>query len=130
MTAPSQPAIQSYRDLRVWQRAIRLVDEAYRIAALLPDTERYALAQQLRRAAVSVAANIAEGHARTHAGEFANQLSVARGSAAEVEVLLLIVERRCYVQPTELLRARDDCDHIMRMITLMKRKLLTRRTPR
>jgi four helix bundle protein len=81
------------------------------------------LAQQLRRAAISVAANIAEGHARTTRGEFKNQLSVARGEAAEVETLLLVVERRPYVNVDSLRSAQDDCDAIMRMITRMKRSL-------
>jgi len=124
---PKSGRVQSYRDLRVWQRAVHLVDEVYEIARTLPSIETYGLAQQLRRAAVSVAANIAEGHARSSPGEFANQLSVARGSAAEVDVLLYVVERRSYAKPAALLDARDDCDAIMRMITLIKRKLALKR---
>jgi four helix bundle protein len=58
--------IQSYRELVAWQRAIELIVESYRCAAALPKTETYGLASQIRRAAVSVAANIAEGHGRTH----------------------------------------------------------------
>ena len=127
--APSTSGIQSYRDLRVWQEAIGLVDQIYDLTNRLPRDERYGVTQQLRRAAVSVAANIAEGHARTHVGEFVYHLSVARGSTAEIEVLLLIVERRSYVEPVELEGARKSCDAIMRMITMLKRRLQPK-TPR
>jgi four helix bundle protein len=119
----SERAVQSYRDLRVWQRAVELVDKVYALSDKFPPEERFALASQLRRAAISVAANIAEGHARSTTGEFSNQLSVARGSAAEVEALLIISERRSYAEAPEYHAAREDCDAVMRMITVLKRKL-------
>jgi len=70
---------KSYRDLRVWQTAISLVLEVYRITESFPHAERFGLTSQLRRAAVSVPSNIAEGHARSTRGEYKNSLSSARG---------------------------------------------------
>jgi four helix bundle protein len=122
--------IQSYRDLRVWQRAIHLVDVVYELTAQFPDSEKFGISSQLRRAAISIAANIAEGHARTTIGEFASQLSVARGSTAEVEVLLLIAEGRGYLNPAELAAAGEECDAISRMITVLKRRLKVHRKVR
>ena len=62
--------IQSYRDLRVWQSAMDLASEVYSVSANFPSDERFGLTSQVRRAAVSVASNIAEGHGRSHRGEY------------------------------------------------------------
>ena len=86
-------AIKSYRDLKVWSKAMDLVVEAYRVAALLPKTETFGLAAQIRRASVSIPANIAEGHGREHLGDYLHHLSVANGSLMELETHLLIAER-------------------------------------
>jgi len=85
-----------YRELLVWQRAMELVPAAYAVARRLPAEERYALADQLRRAAISVPANVAEGQARQHRREFIQALMIARGSLAEVDTLLLISVRLGY----------------------------------
>ena len=106
----------SYRNLRVWNRAISLTLEVYRITARFPRTEQFGLTSQLRRAAVSVAS----GSAR---GEYKNFLSIARGSVIEVEVQLTLAEKLGYVQSLGLASALDDCDAVSRMITNMKRGL-------
>lgn len=115
--------VQSYRDLRVWKTAIDLTLEVYRITESFPTSERFALTSQLRRAAVSVASNIAEGHARSTRGEYRNFLSIARGSAIEVEVQLFVAEQIGYAGAPMLVKARDYCDAISRMITKLKRAL-------
>jgi four helix bundle protein len=84
-------SIQSYRDLLVWQKAMRLAAEAYRLARLLPKAEEYRLTSQLLRAATSVPANIAEGHARGTRKDYAHFISIARGSLAETETILLLL---------------------------------------
>ncbi|HMH83730.1 MAG TPA: four helix bundle protein, partial [Gemmatimonadales bacterium] len=84
----SQSVINGYRDLLVWQRAMDLVIEAYGFAKRFPGEERYALAQQLRRAAVSVPSNIAEGHGRKYLGDYVRHVSIARGSLMEMETQL------------------------------------------
>ena len=100
-----------------------LVIEVYRITSSFPHSERFALTTQVRRAAVSVASNIAEGNARSTRGEYKALLSVARGSVVEVEVQLTIAERLGYVQSTVLTTAFDYCDAISRMLTNLKRAL-------
>lgn len=81
-------SIQSYRDPLVWQKAMRLAAEAYRLAKPLPKSEEYRLTSQLLRAAPSVPANIAEGHARGTRKDYAHFVSIARGSLAETETIL------------------------------------------
>jgi four helix bundle protein len=89
--------VRNFRELRVWQIAIDLVPEAYRLARCLPHQERFVLSDQIRRAAVSVPANIAEGQARQHTKEFLHHLSIARGSLAELQTLMLLAERLSYI---------------------------------
>ena len=85
--------LRSYRDLKVWQRAVDMVEEVYSLSRRLPSEEKFGLTSQLRRAAVSVPANIAEGYARAQRGEYLQHLSIARGSLAEVETLLTLAAR-------------------------------------
>ena len=113
----------NYRKLRVWNTAISLVLEVYRITECFPQMEKFGLTSQLRRAAVSVASNIAEGHARTTRGEYKQFLSIARGSVVEVEVQLTLAERLGYAQSPVLASAFDHCDAISRMIANLKRAL-------
>lgn len=88
--------VKSYKDLIVWQKAMDLVEMVYQVTKGFPKEELYGLTNQLRRAAVSVPSNIAEGQARRSTAEFRNFLSIARGSLAEVETQLLIAERLGY----------------------------------
>jgi four helix bundle protein len=95
-------SIKSYRDLRVWQLALDLAPEVYKLAQSLPRYEQYGLADQMRRAVISVPANIAEGQARRHRREFLRYLSIARGSLAELETLLVLAERLEYLNAESL----------------------------
>ena len=88
---------QSYRDLIAWQKAMRFVTEIYRATQQFPRTELYGLTNQLRRAAVSVASNIAEGQARYSSKEFHHFLSQARGSLVEIETQLQISQDLGYI---------------------------------
>jgi four helix bundle protein len=90
-------AIRDYRDLEVWQKAMELVVETYRVTRTFASDERYGLTAQLRRAAVSVPSNIAEGRGRFGLGGFLYHLSVANGSLMELETQLLIAERLDYM---------------------------------
>ena len=94
--------VQSYRDLRVWQVSMDLVELIYEQTAALPDEERYGLSSQMRRAAVSIPSNIAEGHTRTSSKEFLHYLSIAQASLAELETQLEIAVRLNDLLPTEL----------------------------
>jgi four helix bundle protein len=93
--------ITSFRDLRVWQLAMNLVELVYRLTYSFPKSEIYGLTSQIRRAAVSVPSNIAEGHTREHTGEYLHHLSMAQASLAELETQLEIATRLQYVSLAE-----------------------------
>lgn len=82
--------IKSHKDLIVWQRAMELVKEIYRLTALFPKDELYGLRSQMERAAVSIPSQIAEGYMRKHRKEYVQFLSISLGSAAELETQLLV----------------------------------------
>jgi four helix bundle protein len=90
-------ASQNYKDLIVWQKAMDLVEAVYTVTKTFPKEEIYGLTSQLRRAAVSIPSNIAEGQGRRSSGEFAHFLSIAHGSLREVETQTLIAERLEYI---------------------------------
>ena len=96
------PAVSDYRQLVVWQKSIELAVQTYRLSRRFPREEAYGLAAQIRRAAVSVSANIAEGNGRRHRREYVNHLSIARGSLREVETLAEIAWRLGYITAAEL----------------------------
>ena len=95
-TGDMQP-IRSYKDLHIWQEGIALVDSVYRLTTSLPSGETYGLTSQMRRAAVSVPANIAEGYARKHKAELRQFLYIALGSLAELETLGVVAQRQGFI---------------------------------
>lgn len=115
--------ISDYRDLEVWRFSMDLVVECYRISAAFPNDERFGLTSQLRRAAVSVPANIAEGHGRSATGAFLNHLSIAAGSLKEVETHLLIAVRLSFVSTEDIRATLELSSRIGRMLTGLKRSL-------
>ena len=108
--------IQSYRDLLVWQKAMRVAAEAYRLAKLLPKAEEYRLTSQLLRAAASVPANIAEGHARGTRKDYAHFVSIARGSLAETETILLLLVDVCLLTNEQVQAPLELCSETGRML--------------
>src|SRR6266481_4327391 len=91
--------MKSLRELRVWQKAVDLVEQIYLITQKFPKEETYGLTSQVRRAVVSIASNIAEGHTREHLKEYLHHLSMAQASLAEVETQLEIGVRLKYIIP-------------------------------
>lgn len=89
--------VLNYRELIAWQKAIDLVEEVYRTSALFPKEECFTLTQQIRRAAVSIPSNIAEGQGRFSTKEFVHFLSIAHGSLREVETQAIIAQRLAYI---------------------------------
>ncbi len=89
--------MRKHHELRVWQEAISLVKDVYQTTASFPKEEIYALTSQMRRAAVSIPSNIAEGAARTGDKEFLQFLSISRGSLSELETQLIIAKELGYM---------------------------------
>ena len=109
-------AIQSYRDLIVWQQAMALAESVYRCSAQLPREETYGLRSQLTRAAVSVPANIAEGQARHGTAEFLHFLGIARGSLAELETLVMLCRNLGYITLEDADSILGSCEEIRRLL--------------
>ncbi len=95
-----EPKIKSFRDLVVWQRAVDLAMHIYQVTEQFPKAEVYGLTNQMRRAGVSIASNIAEGYNRTQA-ELSHFLEIARGSLAELETQMEISLRIGYLSPKD-----------------------------
>ena len=119
--------IRSHTELIVWRKAVDLVEIVYDLTRSFPSDERFGLVSQLRRAAVSVPANIAEGHGRMTRGEFLNQLSVARGSLNEIATLFTVSERLGFADAEALAGASHHADEVGRMLTSMQRRLREQR---
>jgi four helix bundle protein len=116
-------SVQHYRQLIVWQKAMDLAGRVYQVSRVFPAEERFGLISQLRRAAASVAANIAEGQGRSHIKEFLNHLSMARGSLMEVETFLLLSERVGYVTSDKIQPLLSLSDEVSRMISGLRNSL-------
>ncbi|MCK9185698.1 MAG: four helix bundle protein [Candidatus Cloacimonetes bacterium] len=109
---------QSYQDLDVWQRAMTLAEKAYAITSSFPKSEMFGLTNQIRRAASSVPANIAEGWARHSDNEFVYFLRIAHGSLREVESHLILSSRIKFCDP-------DSITPILEEITIISKQLLS-----
>ena len=114
---------QSYRDLIVWQKSIELAKQLYQLTAEFPQEEKFGLISQIRRAAVSVPSNIAEGQARNTTGEFIQFISHAEGSAAELDTQLLLSVELGFVQPTRTAAAFTLIEEIRRMLNALRRRV-------
>lgn len=119
--------VASYRDLRVWREALDWVEAVYEATAHWPRDERFGLISQVRRAAVSVASNIAEGAARRTTGEFIQFLGMARGSLAEAETQLIVAERLSYLPASDakalLLASSDVSRMLVALISSLDRRM-------
>jgi four helix bundle protein len=115
--------IDSYRDLQIWQRSMDLAVSCYEVSRQLPDSERDGLCSQIRRAATSIPANIAEGHGRELPGSFVQHLRISHGSLKELETLLILVQRLKMVEPPSIAPLLDECNEVGRMIRAMIRSI-------
>ena len=110
-------AWSSYKDLIVWQKSMALTGDIYKITEKLPKSETYGLTDQLRRAAVSVPSNIAEGHGRKTSKDFLHFLSIANGSCMEMETQLLICVQLKMLSDEDIKDLLTDINEISRMLT-------------
>ena len=120
---PSKTPIRSYTDLIVWQKAMALAASVYRCSRELPKEERYGITQQLRRAAVSVPSNIAEGHGRMTNGDFVRFLAIARGSLRETETLFQLCVTLEFLSDAQIADPMSLADEISRMLAVLIRQL-------
>jgi four helix bundle protein len=111
-----------YRELIVWQKSMKMVKQVYTLSASLPDEEMYGLCRQIRRAAVSVPSNIAEGHGRQSDAEFRNFLAIASGSLFELETQLMIAQSLNYLSTREV----DQLLELSKEISMMLHRLIAK----
>ena len=117
--------VKQYKELIVWQKAMILAEEVYRLVRSLPKEEIYSLSSQMRRAVVSIPSNIAEGQSCNSTREFANFLSIARGSNAELETQIELCVRLGYVKVTQTEVAVALAEEVGKMLTSLIGKLTT-----
>ena len=115
--------MSNFKELMVWQKAIDLVTEIYKITRAFPKEEVFGLVSQMQRAAVSIPSNIAEGHERNSDKEFAQFLCIARGSLAELETQIIIAEKLSYITKEQRISILNNCYEIGRMINGLLKKI-------
>lgn len=120
--------IRGYRDLLVWRKAMDLVAAVYQTTSGFPKHELYGLSGQMQRAAVSIPANIAEGHDRDSTKEYLRHVAIAVGSLAELETLLTIALRLKYVDAGTHDSLQTECRSLGRMLRNLQRALRARNT--
>ena len=115
--------MQRFTDLKVWQRSHALVLEIYRVTAAFPEDERFGIVSQLRRAAVSVPCNIAEGTKRKRAPDYARFLNIAEGSLAEAEYLIILSTDLGYIPTAKKDQLSGEAQEIARMLHALREKV-------
>ena len=118
--------VSSYQQLKVWQSGMELAKSAHLLTQKFPKDELYGLTSQIRRAAVSIPANIAEGHARDSTKEFLHHISIALGSLAEVETLLVLAESFGYVDTAAVAALLQNTDEEGKMLRGLQKTLKSR----
>jgi four helix bundle protein len=117
---------RSYKDLIVWQKGIALAKLIYRLTQKFSSGEKFGLIAQMRRAAVSIPSNIAEGQARHTTGEFIQFLSHAEGSVAELDTQLILATELAFCRETDAHSVFELIDELRRMLNVLRRKLISR----
>ena len=115
--------VESHRGLVVWQKAMDLAVESYRLTSKFPASENYRLVSQIVRAAASVPANIAEGNARGTKRDYANFLAIARGSLMETETLLMLAIRLQFITQVQAEHALNLVTEVSKMLTVLRSRL-------
>lgn len=116
--------MRSYQDLIVWQKSVELVTAVYTLTSSFPKSELFGLTSQMRRAAVSIPANIAEGYARKHRKEYVQFIRIAYGSGAELETYFVLVKNLGFVENASTREAEKLLDETMRMLNKLVSSLV------
>ena len=119
-------AVRSFRDLRVWQLGMGLVEDTYGLTQRFPSVETYGLTSQMRRAAISVPSNIAEGHGREHLKEYLHYISVAQGSLAELQTQAEIALRLEYISQAQMEGLIERAAALAKQLHALRNSLLER----
>ena len=117
--------VKDYKELKVWNKGIDIVDLTYEITNRFPNEEKYGLGSHMQKTAISIPSNIAEGFARYHTKEYKQFLFIALGSCAELETQSIIAKRRDYVNENNFKRLSENIDHESRMIMNLIKSLDT-----
>lgn len=120
--------MQTHKNLKVWQRSISFVTEIYRITRDFPKEEIYCMALQLRRAAISIPSNIAEGSARKNTKEYIQFLYIALGSASEIETQIIISINLGYIMHEKVGGMQSELEEIIRMLVGLIKSLSDKNT--
>jgi four helix bundle protein len=112
-----------HHNLEVWKRSLNFVTKIYKITAKYPNEEKFGLVSQMRRAAVSIPSNIAEGAARNSKKEFINFLHIAQGSSAELETQILISRNLSFIAPSDTDPLLQELEEVSRMIIGLQNSL-------
>ena len=120
---PEEKSVKSYRDLEVWQRGMKLVEQVYTLTEPFPASEKYGLTSQLRRAAVSIPSNIAEGWGHSSQKQYIHFLELARSSLLEIETQIRIANRLGYVNADERDQLLSETDAQSKMLLSLMRSL-------
>ena len=115
--------VKDYKDLKVWQKGIEIVDKVYALTAKFPKEELYGLTLQMRKASVSIPSNVSEGFVRGHTNEYRQFLRVSLGSCAELDTQSIIANRRKYIIKQELDELAEDINYESRMLVSLINKL-------
>ena len=117
---------RSYKDLVVWQKGISLAKLVYKLTQQFPPEEKFGIVAEMRRAAVSIPSNIAEGQARRTTGEFIQFISHAEGSVAELDTQLILATELAFCREMDPRWAFKLTDELRRMLNVLRRKLISR----
>lgn len=115
--------IKNFKELKIWQKGIEIVKEVYVLTRLFPKEELYGLTSQMRRAAVSIPSNIAEGFKRNHNKEFQQFLHISLGSAAELETQFIIAKELRFIDDGRTDLIFEKLDHLSKMISALLNKM-------
>lgn len=115
--------IKSFRELKIWQKGIEIVKDTYMITRKFPKEELYCLTAQMRRAAISIPSNIAEGFKRFHDKEYKQFLYISLGSAAELETQFIIAKELGFINEKEIAGILEKIDHVSKMTSSLLNKL-------
>jgi len=115
--------IKSFKDLKIWQKGIEIISDTYILTKKFPKEELFSLTSQLRRSAISIPSNIAEGFKRFHNKEYKQFLFIALGSCAELETQIIIAKELKYINENEEAKLVEKLDHVCRMTSNLIKKL-------